>query len=63
MAQWLRVHTALAEDPGSVSNTDISQLTITATLGILTPSSGQLWYLYSHIHMSTHTHTHTQQPF
>lgn len=58
MAQWLRVYTALAKDPGLFYSIHIGQflLPVTPAPGPLTPSSG-FQRDGHHVHKPTFSHT------
>jgi hypothetical protein len=59
MAQWLRTHTALAEDPNLVPRTHIGQLTLSCNSRSNTFSGlcGQCNHMYTD---PPYTHTHTR---
>ena len=63
MAQWLRVHTVLAEDPNSVSitHTSDSQLSVTPTLGNPEPFPGFPQILHTCTQTPTQTHACTHK--
>lgn len=55
MAQWLRDLTALAEDPGSVLDTHLSQSPVAPADPL--PISG----FHGQLHTDAHTHTQTER--
>lgn len=58
MAEWLRMHTSLAEDPGSGPSMDVRQLTTARNSGTKRFDTSDL---LRHLHIHAHTsprHTH-----